>query len=231
MAKLIAVVEDEFVIRENYADALRHQGYEVETYATRLEALRAWRQRLPDLVIVDIGLKDEAEGGYDLCRQLRTRSDTLPIIFLTARDSDLDTITGLRLGADDYLCKAISLPHLMARVGALLRRNDAMANTLGDSQPLMHGPLKLDVQRLLVSWNETPIGLTVTEFWIVYALVKRMGHVKTREQLMQSANIVVDDGTINSHIKRIRRKFEIAYRKFDCIETIYGMGYRWRPER
>ena len=227
MGRLIAIVEDEFVIRENYADALRHQGYDVGSYANRRDALNAFRQRLPELVIVDIGLGDEAEGGFELCRELRSQSKTLPIIFLTARDSDLDTISGLRLGADDYLTKDISLVHLMARIAALLRRVDALLSPGEGVDLLTRGLLSLDLDRMAIRWDDVPIPLTVTEFWIVHSLVKHPGHVKTRDQLMQEANVVVDDSTITSHVKRIRRKFELACDNFDCIETVYGMGYRW----
>ena len=231
MGRLIAIVEDEFAIRENYADALRHQGYEVGSYASRRDALNAFRQRLPDLVIVDIGLGDEAEGGFELCRELRSQSKGLPIIFLTARDSDLDTISGLRLGADDYLTKDISLAHLMARIAALLRRVDALRGPEDGASLLTRGPLTLDLDRMAVRWDDVPIPLTVTEFWIVHSLVRRPGHVKTRDQLMQEANVVVDDSTITSHVKRIRRKFEVTSDGFDCIDTVYGMGYRWSPDK
>ena len=231
MGKLVAIVEDEFILRENYADALRHQGYEVGSYAARRDALNAFRTRRPDLVIVDIGLGKEPEGGFELCRELRAWSNTLPIIFLTARDTDLDIISGLRLGADDYLSKEISLAHLMARVAALLRRVSAMNSGRFEINLLVQGALSLDPDRMTVCWNEIPIPLTVTEFWIVHALVKRIGHVKTRNQLMHEANIIVDDSTITSHVKRIRRKFEVINDTFDCIETIYGLGYRWASDR
>ena len=230
MSKLVAIVEDEPAIRENYADALRLQGYDVSTFSARPDAMRAFRHRLPDLAIVDIGLKDEVEGGFELCRELRGLSNTLPIIFLTARDSDLDAISGFRLGADDYLTKAISLPHLMARVAALLRRVDALSDPPSESSLLRRGAMTLDLDRMTVSWNEKPIPLTVTEFWIVHSLVRRPGHVKSRDQLMQEANVLVDDSTITSHVKRIRRKFETEAEDFCCIDTIYGMGYRWSAD-
>lgn len=227
MRRLVAIVEDEPAIRDNYADALRRQGYAVRAFADRTAALVAFAERLPDLVIVDIGLGEEVEGGFDLCRELRGRSSTLPIIFLTARDSDLDTISGLRLGADDYLTKDISLPHLLARIAALLRRVDALQTPAQGSGLLNRGDLSIDLERMSVLWCESPVDLTVTEFWIVHALVRHPGHVKSREQLMREASVVVDDSTITSHIKRIRRKFEARAPDFDCIETIYGMGYRW----
>jgi len=227
VSRLIAIVEDERAIRENYAEVLRRQGYEVSAFEDRRAALAAFRRRLPDLVIVDIGLGAEVEGGFDLCRELRGLSPTLPIIFLTARDSELDTISGLRLGADDYLTKDISLPHLLARIAALLRRVDALRAPDEPPQVLARGPLELDLERMTVKWSGELVPLTVTEFWIVHALVRRPGHVKSRDQLMQEASIVVDDSTITSHIKRIRRKFAAVTPDFDCIDTLYGMGYRW----
>ena len=125
MSRTIAIVEDDSDQRENYSDALESQGYVVQTYANKAQALEGFNSSLPDLAILDIMLEDEIDGGFDLCRELRQMSPQMPIIFLTARDSDLDTISGLRLGADDYLSKTVSLPHLMARVAALLRRVEA----------------------------------------------------------------------------------------------------------
>ena len=127
MSRRIAIVEDEAAIRENYADVLRKQGYEVQTYSNRQEAMSAFDLRLPNLAIIDIGLESEIDGGFALCQALRSLSDTLPIIFLTARDNDFDTVSGLRMGADDYLTKDISLPHLSARIAALFRRSDVIA--------------------------------------------------------------------------------------------------------
>src|ERR1700746_3799787 len=127
MSRRIAIVEDEPAIRANYADALNKQGYEVAAYASRGDALAALRTRLPDLALIDIGLGDEIDGGFALCRELRALSESLPIIFLSARDSDFDVVAGLRLGADDYLTKDVSLPHLSARIAALFRRSDLLA--------------------------------------------------------------------------------------------------------
>lgn len=227
MPKRVAIVEDEPAIRENYADVLRNQGYDVITYDNHLEALSGFKSRLPDLAILDIGLQDEIDGGFELCRELRTMSSTLPIIFLTARDSDFDVISGLRLGADDYLTKDISLPHLSARIAALFRRTQALSNPPSTESLINHGDLCLDLNRFLVSWKKQAIELTLTEFWLVHALARYPGHVKNRDQLMQESNIVVDDSTITSHIKRIRKKFLQIDPEFDAIETVYGMGYRW----
>ncbi len=225
--KRIAIVEDEAAIRENYADVLRAQGYQVQTYANRDSATRAFQLKLPHLVILDIGLAQEYDGGFLLCQWLRSQSATLPIIFLTARDNDVDTVSGLRIGADDYLTKDISLPHLTARIAALFRREDAWQQPTQADQLLDVGSLTIDSQKMLIHWQQSPVDITITEFWMIYTLAKQPGHVKNRQQLMQDANIYVDDSTITSHIKRIRKKFIQLDPTFDCIETVYGMGYRW----
>ncbi len=230
MSKKIAIVEDEPAIRENYTDALHRQGYEVAGYATRTEALAAFRRQLPNLAILDIWLAGDPDGGYELCRELRALSPHLPIIFLTARDSDIDTVTGLRLGADDYLTKDISLPHLTARIAALFRRIEALRQPPVQERTLDCGSLHIDLDRLTVRWHGAAIELTVTEFWIITALARRPGHVKTREQLMDEANIVVDTMTISTHIKRIRRKFSAIDPGFKAIDAVYGVGYRWNAE-
>lgn len=227
MPRTIAIVEDEPAIRENYSDALRRQGYRVQAYGDSKQALTAFEQRLPDLVLLDISLEDGVEAGFDLCRQLRGVSASLPIIFLTARDNDLDSISGLRLGADDYLTKDISLPHLQARIAALFRRMDALSQSQETDATIQHGELTLDTTRLQATWHGEPVDLTVTEFWLLYAIARRPGQVKNREQLMEAASIVVDDTTITSHIKRIRRKFLKIDSDFNAIDTVYGMGYRW----
>ena len=227
MKKLIAIVEDEPAIRDNYAAAFTREGYTVRTYGDRASAMEAFHARLPDLAIIDISLAEEPEGGFELCRQLRALSPELPIIFLTARDSELDAVSGLRLGADDFLTKDLSLPHLSARVNALFRRVDALRKPSEDKQILRRGPLLLDSERMQVQWDGKVVLLSLTEFWIVHALAKNPGHVKNRQQLMDAANVVLDDNTITSHIKRIRRKFQVYEPKFDGIQTVYGMGYRW----
>lgn len=229
MSRRIAIVEDDPAIRSNYAEALRRHGFEVLDYASRAEAFAALRTRLPDLALIDIGLGAEIDGGFTLCRELRALSATLPIIFLTARDSDFDVVAGLRLGADDYLTKDVSLPHLLARVAALFRRAELSGETRGMEERLERGPLLLDLKRFKVAWNGASVPLTLTEFWMVHALAKYPEHVKNRDQLMREAKLVVDDGTITSHIKRIRRKFAAVDPSFDAIETAYGMGYRWKP--
>ncbi|MES9993528.1 MAG: proteobacterial dedicated sortase system response regulator [Candidatus Thiodiazotropha sp.] len=225
--KQIAIIEDEAVIRNNYLDYLERQGYSATGYANREQALAAFSKRLPDLVILDIGLADDIDGGFELCRDLRNRSKTLPIIFLTARDSDFDSVAGLRLGADDYLTKEISLPHLVARIAALFRRVDAMQQEQPSESLMTRGNLQLDRERLTIQWKQTPISLTVTEFWMLHALARHPGHVRSRDQLMEEAQIYVDKASITTHIKRIRRKFQQVDSEFNQIESVYGAGYRW----
>ncbi len=227
MVKSIAIVEDEPAIRENYADLFRRQGYRVEAFADRTTASTALGLKLPDLVILDIGLGDEVDGGFELCRELRARSAQLPIIFLTARDSDVDTVVGLRVGADDYVTKDVSLHQLNARVSALFRRVDATREQPRDEEIIVNGDLTLMTQQMRVSWCEQPLDLTVTELWILHSLVRNPGHVKSRAQLMEAADTYVDLATITSHIKRIRKKFLLVDPAFDAIEAVYGAGYRW----
>jgi two-component system OmpR family response regulator len=227
MAKTVAIVEDDPAIRANYADLLRKHGYQVSAFADRSSALAAFRSRLPDLALLDIGLTGEPDGGFALCRELRALSAAVPIIFLTARDSDFDVISGLRMGADDYLTKDAGMPHLLARISALFRRADLAREAPAVEEILERGALRLDMKRFLATWKGSPVDLTLTEFWLVHGVARFPGHVKDREQLMKEAHIVVDDSTITSHVKRIRRKFQAVDPGFAAIDTVYGLGYRW----
>ncbi len=229
-SRLVAIVEDEAAIRDNYAAGLARAGYRVAGYGSRTEAAKAFATRLPDLVIIDINLGDEVEGGFELCRELRARSPQLPIVFLTARDSEIDVVSGLRLGADDYLTKRSSLEQLLARVAALFRRVGASADAADSSDRLERGPLTLDPERLAATWRGEAVPLTVTEFWVVHALARHPGHVRSREQLMKAANTVLDDSSVTSQIKRIRAKFCTIDPDFGAIDTVYGLGYRWAPD-
>ena len=228
MRQTIAIVEDEPLIAENYRDLLERQGFTVAIYPDRPLAAAAFAQRLPDLAIIDVGLGDEPEGGFDLCRELRGLSAELPIVFLTARDSELDEVSGLRLGADEYLTKSARRDQLLARSNALLRRVRAMRTPIAREDLIERGALQLNLQRMTVMWQESAVDLTVTEFWILHALALHPGHVKNRQQLMDAASVVLDDNSVTSHIKRIRRKFAQLDPGFDAIETAYGLGYRWR---
>jgi len=235
VSKQIVLVEDEQDLRDNYTAMLENQGYQVTAFSSKKEAQIALQEQLPDLVILDIGLEDDIDGGFELCRQLRSQSEQLPIIFLTARDNDIDTISALRLGADDYLTKDISLQHLSARISAIFRRIEALSSTsTNTNQPNSNqaksnqtGELSIDLERLEVFWQGNQLELTITEIWLLNALVAHPGHVKSREQLMQAANTLVDDNTITAQIRRIRNKFLESDKDFDCIESVYGAGYRW----
>ena len=227
MTKQILLVEDELILCDNYAKTIRENGYEVVTCHTKRQALEIINKRLPDLAILDIGLGDEMEAGFDLCREIRALSQTIPIIFLTARDSDVDAVSGLRLGADDYLSKDTSIHNLLARIAALFRRLEALYST-SDTDQIKRGKLTVDTARFRIKWGDDIIDLSLTEFWIVHSLAKRVDHVKSKDQLMQDSNQVVADNTITSHLKRIRKKFKEADEKFDQIETVYGVGYRWK---
>tara|TARA_Y100001960_G_scaffold310691_1_gene370462 strand:- start:1022 stop:1708 length:687 start_codon:yes stop_codon:yes gene_type:complete len=227
MTKQILLVEDELILCDNYAKTIRENGYEVVTCHTKRQALEIINKRLPDLAILDIGLGDEMEAGFDLCREIRALSQTIPIIFLTARDSDVDAVSGLRLGADDYLSKDTSIHNLLARIAALFRRLEALEST-SDTDQIKRGKLTVDTARFRIKWGDDIIDLSLTEFWIVHSLAKRVDHVKSKDQLMQDSNQVVADNTITSHLKRIRKKFKEADEKFDQIETVYGVGYRWK---
>ena len=228
MPRHIAIVEDEPSIAAHRRDALQRQGFVVSLYSNRSKAWEAFQQRLPDLAIIDVGLEHEVEGGFELCRDLRSRAPELPIVFLTARDAELDVISGLRLGADDYLTKDISQAQMLARIHALLRRVDALRQPVLEEHVIERGPLQINLERMTVAWHDTAVDLTVTEFWIVHALALHPGHVKNRQQLMDAANVVLDDNTITSHIKRVRKKFAANDADFSSIETAYGMGYRWK---
>src|SRR5690606_21756131 len=170
MSRRIAIVEDEPAIRANLCDAFARHGFEAVGYAERTQAQQALAVRLPDLAIIDVGLGAEPDGGFELCRWLREHARTLPILMLSARDSEIDIVSGLRLGADDYVTKNVSFPHLLARVTALLRRVDALAQPMKSGERLVRGALVLDSARFEATWRELPVELTVTEFWMLHAL-------------------------------------------------------------
>ena len=220
-ARIVAVVEDEVALRENYVSLLQDYGYVVWQFSNRMTAIERFEQELPDLALIDIGLELELDGGFRLCQQIRGLSQSLPIIFLTARDGDIDTISGLRLGADDYLSKDISLAHLMARIDALFRRLELQETSAPQSDILRCQALELDLRQMRAQWQGQNLGLTVTEFWMLHSIAQRPGHVNSREQLMDDSKMVVDDSTITSHIKRIRKKFIRIDMAFDAIETVY----------
>jgi len=226
----LALIDDEEHIRETVGFALTKEGYAVATYPDGVAAWEAMQERLPDLAIVDIMMP--RMDGLELCRRLRGVSEELPIIFLTSRDEEFDRVLGLELGADDYLCKPFSTRELMARIKVLLRRLTLIRQRAPQvAESLLDvGALRLDLQRYQATWREVAVPLTVTEFQILRALARHPGHVKTRQQLMREGypyDAFVSDRTIDSHIKRLRKKFELIDASFAAIETVHGLGYRY----
>ncbi|MEW6364427.1 MAG: response regulator transcription factor [Acidobacteriota bacterium] len=230
----VAVVDDEENIRETVAFALRREGYDVETFSDGQSALEAFKRGLPDVVVLDILLP--GMDGLELCRALRQISEQLPIIFLTSRDDEIDRVVGLELGADDYLCKPFSMRELVARIRVLLRRAALLRTSAPspDEKILRVGDLRLDLDRYQAFWKQTPVALTVTEFMMLRALAQRPGVVKTRQHLMTEGypdDTYVSERTIDSHMKRLRKKFAAVDSQFDAIETVYGAGYRFVEKR
>lgn len=230
MKQHIVIVEDEPALAASYRDLLARQGYQVSVYTRAGDARAALAQQPPDLALLDVGLGNDTEAGFELCRELRTAYPLLPIVFLTARDTEIDIVSGLRLGADDYLTKDISQVHLLARITALLRRVAAFNAPEQHDHVLRRDELELNIDRLTARWQDNKVDLTYTEFWMLHALARHPGHIKSREQLMDAANVVLDDSTITSHVRRLRRKFEAIDPLFRQIETAYGLGYRWRSD-
>jgi two-component system response regulator ChvI len=226
----IALVDDDRNILTSVSMTLEAEGFAVRTYTDGAEALRALQQQPVDLAVLDI--KMPRMDGMELLEKLRKSSD-LPVIFLTSKDDEVDELMGLRMGADDYIKKPFSQRLLIERIRTLLRREasrSATAEKTGEAA-ITRGDLTLDPNRHLCTWKNQPVELTVTEFLLLKALAQRPGHVKSRDQLMDSAygeNIYVDDRTIDSHIKRLRKKFKVIDNEFNQIETLYGVGYRYR---
>ncbi len=233
MQPTIALVDDDRNILTSVSIALEAEGFKVRTYNDGTEAMRGMSANPVDLAVLDI--KMPRMDGMELLGRLRQNSN-VPVIFLTSKDDEIDEVLGLRMGADDYITKPFSQRLLIERIRALLRRERATQDggeQEGVEPPLVRGDLMLDPARHLCTWKSEPINLTVTEFLILKALAQRPGHVKNRDQLMDSAygdSIYVDDRTIDSHIKRLRKKFKDADDDFAQIETLYGVGYRYREQ-
>lgn len=229
MAKRIAIVEDDPDQRNNYVDAIIKKGYEVYAYSNREQALQGFDKELPDLAILDIILGDEVDAGFEICRELLSKAPTLPVIFLTERIAEIDKISGLRLGAWDYLPKPISLDYLAERISSLLRINEARVQTsAGAASAKMVGELSIDQEALLVSWKNQAINLSGTEFRMLAKLVRVPGHAVSYDTLMNATmQSLVTNNTINTHMRNIRKKFEATDKEFACIKSEYGFGYRW----
>ena len=226
-AKKVLVVDDEASIREMLRLALEISDFECLEAADIHEAYRLITDESPDMVLLDWMLP--GGSGIELLRRLKKEEATqaLPVIMLTAKTHEDNVVQGLEVGADDYITKDVSIAQLLARVAALLRRVEALRTPVEAGQVLERGRTVVDQDRMQVSYDGQVVALTITEFWLLYSLVRYPGHVKNRDQLMQDAGVVVDDGTITSHVKRIRKKFQLVAADFDCIETVYGAGYRW----
>ena len=228
MPHTIALVDDDQNILASLSAALEDEGYSVDTYGDGVEALDGIARRPVDLAILDI--KMPRMDGMELLGNLRKKNN-LPVIFLTSKDDEIDEVMGLRMGADDYIKKPFSQRLLLERIRAVLRRHEPGEIEQDKKDVLRRGDLILDSSRHLCTWKDKEVNLTVTEFLLVEALARRPGHVKNRDQLIDAAygeNIYVDDRTIDSHIKRLRRKFKNEDEEFAEIETLYGVGYRYR---
>ncbi len=231
----IALVDDDRNILTSVSMTLEAEGFEVETYNDGQAALDAFNKKLPDMAVLDI--KMPRMDGMDLLQRLRQKTQ-MPVIFLTSKDDEIDEVLGLRMGADDYVKKPFSQRLLVERIRALLRRQEAVDGDVtnaatGDTKVMERGELRMDPLRHAVSWKGNDVSLTVTEFLLLQALAQRPGFVKSRDQLMDVAyddQVYVDDRTIDSHIKRLRKKMRAADPEFSAIETLYGIGYRYNEE-
>lgn len=232
MSKQVALVEDNDVIRENYTEIFTDGGFNVVALSDRHEAMKFFQHSLPDVAVLDIGLNEERDGGFQLCIDLRRLAPQLPIIFLTSRDEEFDRISGLRVGADDYVTKDIGINYLIVRIETLFQRIQALTHS-GESNNATHtndgvyGPLTMDNTRMIASWKMVPLDLSLTQFWILHELVSGCGEIRHYNKLMRAAKITVAPNTISAHIKAIRDSFRSVDSEFHCIKTERGAGYRW----
>jgi len=227
MSEKIILIDDDSNILTSVSVALKAEGWIVNSYNDSVQGLIELQRNTPDIVILDI--KMPKLDGMEVLKKLRETND-VPVIFLTSKDDEIDEAIGLRMGADDYITKPFSQKLLIERIRAVLRRSLYKNNDVSDKM-IQRNDLSLDPDRHLCKWKGEEIRLTVTEFLILYSLAQRPGLVKNRDQLIDTAygeTIYVDDRTIDSHIKRMRRKFRVFDKNFDHIETLYGVGYRYR---
>lgn len=226
----VGLVEDDDVIRENYADFLQARGFGVRAYADRVSALSAFRVDTPDVAVLDVALGDERDGGLLLCEEIRRFSQTVPVIFLTCHDSEADRISGLRIGGDDYLSKESSLEFLAVRIETLLERRRAVLESDPDGQAtnaVVVGDLTIDLRRTEVTWKGEPVRLSLTQYWMVLALASAQATPKSATELMRAASISVASNTVAVHMRSIRARFAAVDPGFDAIRTERGHGYRW----
>ena len=221
----IAIVEDDPQQRVHYADALRSSGYQVAEYEDREQAIQGFAQQLPDLAILDIILGSEVGGGFEVCRDLKQREPQIPVIFLTTRGDELDKIYGLQLGAWDYQTKPVSLEFLITRVDSLFKIKQGNTNNATESRVL--GDLEINPVSMRVSWKNTPVELTPTEFDILSSLLANPEGASIEQLVKATRQGLVEDNTINTHILHIRKKLKQVDADFNCIKTRYGFGYCW----
>jgi len=230
--QVIAIVDDEENIRETISYSLKDEGYIPRTFSDGYDAWDAFQKNLPDLIILDIIMP--RMDGLELCRKIRSLSETVPVIFLSSKDEELDKILGLEMGGDDYLCKPFSMKELLTRIKVIFRRLKTIKeNDINDKDLVNAGELTIDRLSYTAKWKNKKLILTLTEYMLLLALARYPGHVKNREQLIKEAyseNIYLSDRTIDSHIKRLRKKFNEIDPDFCCIETVYGLGYRFTAE-
>ena len=234
MRRRIAYVEDDDKTREKYCQILRGHGFDVTAYSNKDDAIAAFRQELPELALLDVTHEGERDAGYQICSELRRISNAVAIIFLTAHAGEIDRISGLRLGADDYITKDASMEYIVIRIEALFRRIDAIRGTYihpidGATHDSNGDDIQLDDVLSTICWKGTKIDLPLTHFWILKELCLNPGQVRSHRDLMKASRIVVEPNTITAHIKTIRDAFSHTDSDFHCIKTERGRGYRWVP--
>ncbi len=232
MGNKIALIDDDQNILTSVSMILEEEGYEIFTYNDGLSGLEGVLKEQVSLVVLDI--KMPRMDGLETLQELRKKSN-VPVIFLTSKEDEIDELCGLRMGADDYIKKPFSPNLLIARIKTLIRRTDSMLAAPADGEEedciIKRGHLEMNKTRHQCLWKKQPVDLTITEFLMLYALIEKTGMVKTRDQLIDGAygaNVYIDDRTVDSHIKRLRKKFKDVDKDFACIETLYGVGYRYR---
>lgn len=230
MEQTIAIVEDDANQRAYYADALRTHGYRVMEYEDRQQAVTAFAQQLPDLAILDIALKSEVGGGFEVCRFLKQQDASLPVIFLTSRGDELDKIYGLQLGAWDYQTKPVSLQFLVVRIESFFQIKQSYGTAYSDIDNQDVKQIRLNRRSMQCFWKGCEVHLTPTEFAILATLVENEEAIAMDTLIQATQQGVVEDNTINTHILHIRKKFKAIDADFQCIKTRYGMGYQWLCE-
>jgi two-component system, OmpR family, response regulator len=232
MNRHIALIEDDEIIRANYTDILSQAGFSVDAYPSKETALVGLLKHPPDLVLLDITLNGERDAGFAICAELRRRSELLPIVFLTSHDTEVDKISGMRLGADDYITKDVSLDYLIVRLEALFRRQESLAKvreTVAPPQAETVDDVVFDDVASGARWRGRPLELPLTQYWILRDLYANAGRPRSHADLMRAAKLTVEPNTITAHVKAIRDEFRRIDPSFDRIRTERGRGYRWVP--